>query len=91
MSKKSSKEIVKGLEASIKQIQKYLSKKEEAAKKSNPSEHEDGIMRSQEALIRIVERTEALGSIQKAVWVMTAELTVILALVLMLLPKLLAL
>ena len=51
----------------------------------------NGLMRANEALIKLVERTEVLGSIQKAVWVITAELIIILAMILMMLPKLLTL
>ncbi|RLG16919.1 hypothetical protein DRN63_03625 [Nanoarchaeota archaeon] len=51
----------------------------------------NGLMRANEVLIKLVERTEALESIQKAVWMMVAELTIILAMILMMLSKLLTL
>ena len=92
--KKDSREIIKGLEESIRLMREYLEKKK-LEKRKNPEMSEDliinGLMRANEALIKLVERTEALRSIQKAVWVMTAELTIILALILMVLPKLLTL
>jgi len=94
MVKKDSREIIKGLEESIRLMREYLEKKK-LDKRKNPEMSEDliinGLMRANEALIKLVERTEALGSIQKAFWVMTAELTIILALILMVLPKLLTL
>jgi len=94
MVKKDSREIIKGLEESIRLMQEYLEKKK-LEKRKNPEMSEDliinGLMKANEALIKLVERIEALGSIQKAVWVMTAELAIILALILMVLPKLLTL
>jgi len=92
--KKDSREIIKELEESIRLMREYLEKKK-LEKRKNPEMSEDliinGLMRANEALIKLVERTEALGSIRKAVWVMTAELTIILALILIVLPKLLTL
>ncbi|MCD6593636.1 type I-A CRISPR-associated protein Cas5 [Candidatus Bathyarchaeota archaeon] len=92
--KKYSREIIKRLEESIRLMREYLEKKK-SEKRKDPGMPEDliinGSVRAKEALIKLVERTEALGPIQKAVWAMTAELTIILALILMMLPKLLIL
>ena len=94
MVKKGSREIIKRLKESIRLMRGYLEKKI-LEKRKNQDMSEDlimnGLMKTNEALIKLVGKTEALASIRKAVWMMTAELTIILALILMVLPKLLTL
>ncbi len=97
MGKKDAREIIKGLEESIKQAEEYLSKlKKEGGRKDNPNDFQEVslnlMIRSNEALTLLVERTEdikkSLGSISKAVWTMTVEISIILAIILSFIFKL---
>ena len=93
MGKRDSKEVVKGLRESVELIQKYLAERRKEKGKDNPGNFEEvllnGVMKANEALAILVERTEAIGSISKAVWIMTAEISIILTIMLSLIFKLL--
>jgi len=86
MGKRDSKEVVKGLRESVELIQKYLAERRKEKGKDNPGNFEEvllnGVMKANEALAILVERTEAIGSISKAVWIMTAEISIILTIML---------
>jgi len=89
------------LEKSNEEIRKYLEKVEKE-EKSNPGPYErillnaifsqnDAIMRANETLAKILERTGTLGGINKTLYVIIGKLAVIIALMISILLKIVVL